>query len=41
MIGAGNFALVKGVRGRWDQDVKPEDMLGPGNPGSKPSDDSK
>ena len=32
LIGVGIFALVKGVKGRWDQDVKPEDMLGPGGP---------
>jgi len=25
--------LIKGVRGKWDNDVKPEDMVGPG--GSK------
>jgi len=41
LIAAGIFALIKGVRGRWDQDVKPEDMLGPGSPDSKSSDDSK
>ena len=41
LIGAGIFALIKGVRGRWDQDVKPEDMLGPSNPDSKQDDDSK
>ena len=22
-------SLVKGIKGRWDQDVKPEDMVGP------------
>lgn len=41
LIGAGIFALIKGVRGRWDQDVKPEDVLGPGGSDSKPNDDSK
>ena len=25
----GIVSLVKGIRGRWDQDVKPEDMVGP------------
>jgi len=30
LLGAGIFALVKGVKGKWDQDVKPKDMLGPG-----------
>ena len=23
------LSLVKGIKGRWDQDVKPEDMVGP------------
>ncbi len=40
LIAAGIFALIKGVRGRWDQDVKPEDMLGPGGPSSSNSDKS-
>ena len=30
LIAAGIFSLVKGVRGSWDQKVRPEDMLGPG-----------
>jgi len=29
LIGCGIVSLFKGVRGKWDQDVKPEDMLGP------------
>ncbi len=29
-IGAGIIALVKGVKGDWDNKVKPEDMVGPG-----------
>jgi hypothetical protein len=29
IIGAGIFFLIKGVRGKWDQDVKPEDKIGP------------
>lgn len=41
LIGAGVGSLVKGVRGRWDQDVKPEDMLGPGGPGNPPPDSEK
>ncbi len=41
LIGGGIIALVKGVRGRWDQDVKPEDMVGPGGPSYSSSDDSK
>ncbi len=32
LIGGGIVSLIKGVRGKWDQDVKPQDMLGPGNP---------
>ncbi|WP_255486734.1 hypothetical protein [Candidatus Nitrosotenuis sp. DW1] len=30
VIGLGIFFLIKGVRGKWDQDVKPEDSVGPG-----------
>ena len=41
LIGAGIVSLVKGVRGRWDQDVKPEDMVGPGGPSYPSSDESK
>ena len=29
LIICGIVSLVKGIRGRWDQDVKPEDMVGP------------
>lgn len=36
LIGVGIVALIKGMKGRWDQDVKPEDMVGPG--GSSSSD---
>ena len=32
LVGAGIVSLVKGVRGKWDQDVKPQDMVGPGGP---------
>jgi len=38
IIGSGIIALLKGVKGRWDQDVKPEDMLGPGGPSKSNSD---
>ena len=38
LIGAGIFALIKGVKGKWDQDVKPEDMVGPGNPSNSGAD---
>lgn len=31
LISAGILSLIKGIRGKWDQDIKPEDMLGPGN----------
>ena len=31
LIGAGIFFLIKGVRGKWDQDVKSEDAVGPGS----------
>ena len=41
-IGAGIGALVKGVRGDWDNKVKPEDMTGPGrNQNEEPSDSEK
>lgn len=30
LVGAGIFLLVKGIRGRWDQDVKEQDKVGPG-----------
>jgi hypothetical protein len=30
LIGGGIISLIKGVRGKWDQDVKLEDMVGPG-----------
>jgi hypothetical protein len=29
LIICGIASLVKGIRGGWDQDVKPEDMVGP------------
>jgi len=29
LIACGIASLVKGIRGKWDQDVKPEDMVGP------------
>jgi len=37
-IGAGAIALVKGVKGDWDNRVKPEDMVGPGKRQSDNSD---
>ena len=41
LVGAGIASLVKGVKGRWDQDVKPEDMVGPGHPSSDEPRNSK
>ena len=29
LIGVGVFVLVKGVRGKWDQNVKSDEMVGP------------
>ena len=29
-IGLGIIAMIKGVTGKWDNQVKPEDMVGPG-----------
>lgn len=31
LIVSGVISLIKGVKGKWDNDVKPEDMVGPGN----------
>ena len=31
LIVCGIVSLVKGVKGGWDQNVKPEDMVGPGS----------
>lgn len=41
LIVAGIISLVKGVKGKWDQDVKPEDMVGPGGPDSTKSKDTE
>ena len=30
LIAFGIVSLIKGVKGNWDQKVRPEDMLGPG-----------
>ena len=38
LIAAGIILLIKGVKGRWDQDVKPEDMVGPGGSDKSKSD---
>ena len=29
LIACGIASLVKGIKGKWDHDVKPEDMVGP------------
>ena len=29
LIGGGVFVLVKGIRGKWDQNVKNDEMVGP------------
>ena len=31
LIVCGIISLVKGMKGSWDQNVKPEDMVGPGS----------
>ena len=31
LIVCGVVSLIKGIRGGWDQNIKPEDMVGPGN----------
>ena len=31
LIASGIISLVKGMKGTWDQNVKPEDMVGPGS----------
>lgn len=30
LIVCGIISLIKGIKGKWDNDVKPEDMVGPG-----------
>ncbi len=39
-VGAGIIALIKGVKGNWDNKVKPEDMVGPGRRENESSEDS-
>lgn len=38
-IGAGIISLFKGVKGDWDNNVKPEDMVGPNRKQFDDSDD--
>lgn len=40
LIGGGIISLIKAVKGRWDQDVKSEDMVGPGGKDTSNSDKS-
>lgn len=35
LIVAGVIFLIKGIRGKWDNEVKPEDMVGPGGGSSE------
>ena len=39
-IGTGIISLIKGVKGDWDNKVKPEDMVGPGKNQDESSEDS-
>jgi len=32
LLGAGGVVLFKGIRGKWDHDVKDDEMVGPKNP---------
>ena len=41
ILAVGGIALVKGIRGTWDNDVKPEEMLGPGGDKKTPDEDKK
>ena len=41
ILAAGGIALVKGIRGTWDNDVKPEEMMGPGGDKKSPDEDNK
>jgi len=40
LIIAGIVSLIKGVKGNWDQNVRPEDMVAPGG-SDKPGSDTK
>ncbi len=37
-ISVGIIALIKGVKGDWDNQIKPEDMVGPSGTGNDDSD---
>lgn len=32
LLGTGGLVIFKGIRGKWDHDVKDNEMLGPKNP---------
>lgn len=32
LLGVGGLVIYKGIRGKWDHDVKDSEMLGPKNP---------
>jgi len=32
LLGAGGVVIFKGIRGKWDNNVKDDEMLGPKNP---------
>lgn len=32
LLGTGGIVIFKGIRGKWDNDVKDNEMLGPKNP---------
>ena len=36
LLGIGIYLLIRGYRGKWDNEVKPEEMLGPGHRDDKP-----
>ena len=40
LIAGGILALVKGVKGNWDSQVKPEDMVGPSRDNRRDGNDS-
>lgn len=31
MLGGGSYVIFRGIRGKWDQNVKSDEMLGPKN----------
>ena len=37
-IGGGLVCLLKGIKGKWDNEVKPEDMVGPSDRQNKKKD---